>query len=109
MRQKSHKAIQAILILSLLLTTAPSSTESLNQSLNFHFGDSGCGTCGWFVVVDGVMGGALNRVIQIHTRISETDWFDLLGQQRRLLINSNALRKIGPHGLQRGRDSLSIK
>lgn len=57
MRQKSHKAIQAILILSLLLTTAPSSTESLNQSLNFHFGDSGCGTCGWFVVVDGVMGG----------------------------------------------------
>lgn len=48
-----------LLLLSMSVCARSSATSKQLAMLDvrFDFGETGCGTCGWFVVVDGVMGG----------------------------------------------------
>lgn len=51
-------------ILVVLLTTTMPTVSSKESQSSFSFGDSDCGGCGWFVVVDGVMGGLSTGTIE---------------------------------------------
>ncbi len=53
------------LIIALCMTYShPYRAQEAN--LEYNFGSKGCGDCGWFVVVDGVMGGLSSGLINVN-------------------------------------------
>ena len=49
---------------AVLMLTTMQTVSSKESTSAFSFGASGCGNCGWFVVVDGVMGGLSSGVLE---------------------------------------------
>lgn len=53
------------LILALALTSPIANASSEQQIMKFNFGNSHCGDCDWFVVLDGVMGGRSSGELKV--------------------------------------------
>lgn len=58
----TRESRQRLFILVLIFSANLSASEDM---LSYKFGQSGCGDCGWFVVVDGVMGGLSTAKLEV--------------------------------------------
>ena len=58
--------IRAITLTILCWSFTQTAGASGADQMRYDFGENGCGRCGWFVVVDGVMGGLSSGSLSVH-------------------------------------------